>query len=243
MLIGAGAIGLEFALRYARQGSSVTVIARSRPLSAYPQCFGQQLEEIYEREGVCVLQATSPQRIRRDCDGLYVVETDGAPGFKPVTAARVMLVVGRQPAIETLDLHRAGVELTGGKMTVSEDLRVEGGDNLFATGDMIGRRMVVHQAHIEAGIAAENAVADGTRIWDRRSDIQVVFCDPEFATLASRQRPPRRPGTSWCMVPKIRGSSVSCTSVETTMASASSSPTSRATVSSAPDYCATMPAT
>ena len=181
VLIGAGAIGLEFALRYARLGSSVTVIARSRPLSAYPQRFGQQLAEIYEREGVRVLQATSPQRIRRDCDGLYVVETDGAHGFEPVTAARVMLAVGRRPAIETLDLHRAGVELTGGRMTVSEDLRVEGADNLFAAGDVIGRRMVVHQAHIEAGIAAENAVADGTRIWDRRSDIQVVFCDPEFA--------------------------------------------------------------
>ena len=41
--------------------------------------------------------------------------------------------------------------------------------------------MVVHQAHIEAGVAAENAVNDGDRKWDRRSNLQVVFSDPEFA--------------------------------------------------------------
>lgn len=181
VLIGAGAIGLEFALRYARLGCAVTVVARSRPLSAYPERFGQRLAQIYEREGVRVLQATSPQRIRRDREGMYVVETDGADGFEPVTATRTMLAVGRVPAVEGLDLQHAGVELTGGKMTVGDDLRVEGADHLFAAGDVIGRRMVVHQAHIEAGIAAENAATDGTRVWDRRSDIQVVFSDPEFA--------------------------------------------------------------
>ncbi len=181
VLIGAGAIGLEFALRYARLGSTVTVIARSRPLSGYPERFGQRLAQIYEREGVRVLQATSPRRVRRDIEGMYVVETEGPDGFEPITASRAMLAVGRRPAVDTLDLHRAGIDLLGRKMAVGEDLRVEGTDHLFAAGDVIGRRMVVHQAHIEAGIAAENAVTDGTRIWDRRSDIQVVFSDPEFA--------------------------------------------------------------
>lgn len=181
VLIGAGAIGLEFGLRYARLGSVVTIIARSRPLSQYPERFGQRLAQIYEREGVRMLQATSAQRVRRDREGMYVVETEGAHGFEPVTAARAMLAAGRRPAVDTLDLHLAGIELAGGRMTVSEDLRLDGTDNLFAAGDVIGRRMVVHQAHIEAGIAAQNAVTDGTRIWDRRSDIQVVFSDPEFA--------------------------------------------------------------
>jgi NAD+ synthetase len=53
--------------------------------------------------------------------------------------------------------------------------------NIFAAGDVVGQRMVVHHAHIEAGIAGENAVKEGNRKWARRSNVQVVFSDPEFA--------------------------------------------------------------
>ncbi|MEP6823082.1 MAG: hypothetical protein ABI946_12120, partial [Chthoniobacterales bacterium] len=51
----------------------------------------------------------------------------------------------------------------------------------FAAGDVAGLRMVVHHAHIEAGIAAENACKDGDRVWTKRSNIEVIFSDPEFA--------------------------------------------------------------
>jgi pyruvate/2-oxoglutarate dehydrogenase complex dihydrolipoamide dehydrogenase (E3) component len=40
---------------------------------------------------------------------------------------------------------------------------------------------VVQHAHIEAGIAAENACNDGDRVWTKRSNIEVIFTDPEFA--------------------------------------------------------------
>jgi len=46
--------------------------------------------------------------------------------------------------------------------------------------------MVVHHAHIEAGIAAENAVNDGDQKWTKRSNVQVVFSDPEFAFAGMR---------------------------------------------------------
>jgi len=93
-----------------------------------------------------------------------------------------MLATGRRPAVNGLALDKAGVELDShGRLTVGDDLRVKGVDHVLAAGDVIGRRMVVHQAHIEAGIAAENAVLDEMRTWSRRADLQVVFTDPEFA--------------------------------------------------------------
>ena len=61
------------------------------------------------------------------------------------------------------------------------DMRVKGSPHLFAAGDVAGLRMVVHHAHIEAGIAAENACSDGDRKWTKRSNIEVIFSDPEFA--------------------------------------------------------------
>ena len=182
MLIGAGAVGLEFALRYARLGCAVTVIARSRPLSRYPASFGLRLAELYEHEGVRVMLQTRTVAVRRDVEGWFVVDTEGPDGYEPVTGERVLLATGRRPALDSLDLARAGVRLDErGRLPVLEDMRVAGSDHLFAAGDVIGRRMVVHQAHIEAGIAAENAATDGQARWHRRADLQVVYSDPEFA--------------------------------------------------------------
>ncbi len=180
-VVGAGAIGLEFALRYARLGCSVTIIARSRPLSSYPAAFGERLAETYESEGIRMMLATAVRGVRRDSEGLFVVDTEGPGGSEPVTAQRIAFAAGRRPATTTLDLPAAGVELDKGRLRVGEDMRIAGQDHIFAAGDVIGRRMVVHQAHIEAGVAAENAVKQTARKWHQRSRVMVVFSDPEFA--------------------------------------------------------------
>ncbi len=182
VLIGAGAIGLEFGLRYARLGCRVTVIARSRPLSQYPAAFGERLAQIYEHEGVRMLSDTDALGVRRDVEGWFVVDTEGPGGFEPIPARRVMLATGRRPALDSLNLEAAGVELDEhGRLHAGEDLRIRGSDHLFGAGDVLGRRMVVHQAHIEAGFAATNATADGHELWRPRANLQVVYSDPEFA--------------------------------------------------------------
>lgn len=181
VVIGAGAVGLEFAQRYARLGCAVTVIARSRFLSMYPQEFGDRLARIYENEGVQVLCQHLPRRIYRDGQGLFVVQAAGPRRTVPVVGERLLLATGREPALGSLNLPAAGIEGAGGPLEVGEDMRVAGRPHIFAAGDVIGRRMVVHLAHIEAGIAAENAVQEGSRTWSRRANLEVVFSDPEFA--------------------------------------------------------------
>jgi pyruvate/2-oxoglutarate dehydrogenase complex dihydrolipoamide dehydrogenase (E3) component len=84
--------------------------------------------------------------------------------------------------VDDLGLKAAGVELNKrGRLEIGDDMRVKGKEHIFAAGDVAGLRMVVHHAHIEAGIAAENACSDGNRIWAKRSNIEVIFSDPEFA--------------------------------------------------------------
>lgn len=180
-VIGAGAVGLEFAQRYARLGCAVTIIARSRFLSEFPEEFGRRLADAYEWEGIEVLLQHVPQRIYRDGEGMFVVQAAGPRRTIPVVGEKVLLATGREPALDSLDLEAAGIELVDGRLAVGEDMRVSEQEHIFAAGDVIGRRMVVHLAHIEAGIAAENAVGDGTRSWSRRANLEVVFTDPEFA--------------------------------------------------------------
>ncbi len=180
-VIGAGPVGLEFALRYARLGCEVTILSRSALLSKFPPQFGERLQKIYEGEGVRILLGQTLLGIDR-AGSEFDVRTQGSPNGHTLRSERVLIATGRRPNLGTLNLDAAGVAPNQrGKLEVEPDMRIKGSDHLFAAGDVAGLRMVVHQAHIEAGIAAENAVNESGRKWDRRSNIQVVFSDPEFA--------------------------------------------------------------
>lgn len=182
LVIGAGAMGLEFSIRYARLGVAVTVASATPALDGFPAAFGERIVEAYEREGVRMLPERRVATIRRDPDGWFVAEVEGEAFPEPVAAERVLLAAGRRPALDDLGLEAAGIERDeGGALAVGPDLRVEGHPHVFVAGDATGRRMVVHQAHIEAGIAAANAADDGDRTWTRKANLWVVFSDPEFA--------------------------------------------------------------
>ena len=181
-VIGAGAIGLEFSLRYARLGAAVTLVSRSGILSEFPPQFGERIRSIYERENIRVLTRREVARITRTGSGEFVIETHGAEAGGPIVTEKILLATGRRPAVDQLGLEAAGVELNArGRLEVGDDMRVKGSRHIFAAGDVAGLRMVVHHAHIEAGIAAENACGDGDRKWSKRSNIEVIFSDPEFA--------------------------------------------------------------
>jgi len=182
LVIGGGAVGLEFSLRYARLGAAVTLLSRSGILTDVPPQFGERIASIYESEGLRVLTHRAIKRVSRDSFGTFVVESEGSAKIDPIKAERILLATGRQPAVQNLGLEAAGMELNAkGRLEVGEDMRVKGKSHIFAAGDVAGLRMVVHHAHIEAGIAAENACRDGDLKWTKRSNIEVIFSDPEFA--------------------------------------------------------------
>jgi pyruvate/2-oxoglutarate dehydrogenase complex dihydrolipoamide dehydrogenase (E3) component len=181
-VIGAGAVGLEFSLRYARLGVEVTLLSRSTMLPEFPPQFGERLASIYEQEKIRVLMHRRVSRIRRESSGSFLLLTEGGEAIEPIVAEKILLATGRHPALDGLDLRATGIEPNAaGRLDIGDDMRVKGKAHIFAAGDVAGLRMVVHHAHIEGGIAAENACSDGNRIWTKRSNIDVIFSDPEFA--------------------------------------------------------------
>ena len=181
-VIGVGAIGLEFSLRYARLGTAVTMLSRSGILTEFPRQFGERIASIYAREQIRILTNREVTRISRQGSGEFVIETSGLESTAPIVAEKILLATGRRPAVDQLRLEAAGLGLDlRGRLEIGDDMRVKGAPHIFAAGDVAGLRMVVHHAHIEAGIAAENACSDGDRKWTKRSNIEVIFSDPEFA--------------------------------------------------------------
>jgi pyruvate/2-oxoglutarate dehydrogenase complex dihydrolipoamide dehydrogenase (E3) component len=145
-IIGAGAIGLEFSLRYARLGSEVVLLSKRAILPRYPTQFGQRLASIYEREGIRVLIHRRVTHLARDKSGRFVIESDGAGSIGPIVAEKILLATGRRPAVDFLGLEAAGVELDAkGRLQIGDDMRIKGSSHLFAAGDVAGLRMVGHR--------------------------------------------------------------------------------------------------
>jgi pyruvate/2-oxoglutarate dehydrogenase complex dihydrolipoamide dehydrogenase (E3) component len=118
----------------------------------------------------------------RDSDGFFEIGTEGLHNYEPIISEKVLMATGRRPDTDDLHLDAVGICLDkNGSLEITDDMRVRSHHHIFAAGDVGGKRMVVHHAHIEAGIAAENAVTDGNHKWRKRSNIQVIFSDPEFA--------------------------------------------------------------
>lgn len=181
-VIGVGAVGLEFSLRYARLGTQVSLLSRSPILSDFPKQFGERLGSIYEREDIRVLLQHQIAKIARLASGEFEITAEGPEKTRTLVVEKILLATGRRPALAQLHLQKAGLAQNAqGRLEIDCDMRVTGSRHIFAAGDVAGVRMVVHHAHIEAGIAAENACREGGRIWTKRSNIAVIFSDPEFA--------------------------------------------------------------
>lgn len=175
-VIGAGAIGAELGQAFARFGSRVTLITNgARILPREDPDAAERLQGIMIREGMSIWTGCRVSRVERSGNA-KVVYADGAPG--PLIVEEILVAVGRVPAVDGLGLEEAGVDFdrrTG--ITVDENLRTSN-TNILA---ISSRYDLTHVAKELAGIAVQNALADGRMAASALTIPWCTFTDPEIA--------------------------------------------------------------
>jgi len=190
IVVGAGAVGVEFASVHQRFGAKVTIVEMMpRLLPIEDEEISAEFEKIYKRKGIAVRTSTALQSVKATAEGVEVViETKGkAP--ETLTAEAILIAVGRRPVTENLGLERfKGVQLDRGFVKVDGLFRT-GEPWLSAIGDIIqtGPRPHPQLAHI--------ASAEGVHVADRlagkhvepidyeRGTISATYSDPEVASV------------------------------------------------------------
>jgi dihydrolipoamide dehydrogenase len=190
-IIGGGVVATEMATAYADLGSEVTLIARAGLLTGTEPFAGEIVARALSARGVNVLLKTSVVAVARDSGGVTLSLGDG----RTVTAEEVLVATGRTPRSVSLGLETVG--LTPGEWLETDDtMRVEGFDWLYACGDVTGRALLTHQGKYQAracgDVIAARALGKpvsaepwGTHVAtaDHRAVPQVIFTDPEVATV------------------------------------------------------------
>ena len=175
-VVGAGYIGLELGLAYAKLGAAVTVVeATDRILPLYDADLVRPLERSLDAHGVTVLLGA--RAAGRDGDGLLV---DAPEGRRTLPADRILVAVGRRPKTAGWGLERLDLDMDGPFIRVDERCATSM-RGVWAVGDVTGEPMLAHRAMAQ-GEAVADIVAGKRRSFERRVISAVVFTDPEIVS-------------------------------------------------------------
>ena len=176
IVIGASVVAVELAQAFARLGSEVTILARSRLFSREDPAVGEAIETKFQAEGIKVLNNTQASQVSYTNEEFVLASNAGE-----LRADRLLVAVGRTPNTDRLNLEAIGVETDRGSVIVNEKLqtRVPG---IYAAGDCTNQPQFVYVAAAGGSRAAVNMTGGNARL-DLSAMPEVVFTDPQIATV------------------------------------------------------------
>ena len=189
LVLGGGYVALEQAQLFARLGSQVTVLVRSRLASKEEPEVSRTLQEVFADEGIRVVRRAVPTRVSRDAaTGQVVVTADVSGGSQEFRADQVLVALGRRPVTDGLNLDAVGVK-TGdsGEVVVSDHLQ-SSNPRIWAAGDVTGHPEFVYVAAHHGTLVAENAFADADRSVDYSHLPRVTFTGPAIGAVGMTEK-------------------------------------------------------
>jgi len=180
VIVGGGAIGVEFASIFNRLGASVTLVEMMpQLLPGEDEEIALFLQNLLEEDGVNVLTNARVARIEEKGEATAVVAVT-RNGEKTLTAEEILVAIGRVPKTQGLGLDEIRVDERR-RIIVDEQMKTNI-PNVYAIGDAVGRFMLAHVASAEAIVAAENVMGAAVEI-DYRAVPRCVYTSPEVASV------------------------------------------------------------
>jgi dihydrolipoamide dehydrogenase len=193
IVIGAGAIGLEFAYFYSVFGCQVSLVEyfpRILPSGDEEVC--QALTRSFEKRGIEILAGSKVLSIERDGDGVRVsVDRDGQ--IVELDADVALVAVGVKANTEGLGLERLGVELERGVISVNEHVETRA-SGVYAIGDVNGPPALAHVASAEGLHVVSHLCGDDPEPFDRTNIPSCIYCYPQIASVGLTEGEAREKG-------------------------------------------------
>jgi dihydrolipoamide dehydrogenase len=183
LVIGSGAIGIEFASFYRTMGAAVTVV------EVLPQILPAEDAEIaafarkqFEKQGMTILSGTKVVKLDKKADSVVATIDDGKGKTQTIEVDRVIAAVGVVGNIENLGLEKLGVKTDRGTIVIDGLCRtnVQG---VYAIGDVAGPPMLAHKAEHEGVICVEGIKGLHPHPMDKSLIPGCTYCTPQIASV------------------------------------------------------------
>ncbi|MCW5680188.1 MAG: dihydrolipoyl dehydrogenase [Xanthobacteraceae bacterium] len=188
LVIGSGAIGIEFASFYRTMGTEVTVV------ELLPQILPVEDEEIaafarkrFEKQGIKILTGAKVTKLEKKADSVIASIDDGKGKVQSVEFERVISAVGVVGNIENLGLEALGVKTDRGTIVIDGYGRTNVA-GIYAIGDVAGPPMLAHKAEHEGVICVETIKGLKTHPMEKNRIPGCTYCHPQIASVGLTEK-------------------------------------------------------
>jgi dihydrolipoamide dehydrogenase len=194
LVVGSGAIGMEFASFYRDMGAAVTVVeVLDRVLPVEDEEISAFARKSFEKQGIKIHTGATVKGLERGRDSVTAQVEAGGKAFE-VSVERVILAVGIVGNVEEIGLDGTGVKVEKSHIVVDEWLRT-GEPGLYAIGDVVGPPWLAHKAMHEGVICVEHiAGVNDVHPLDTGNIPACTYCRPQIASVGLTERAAREAG-------------------------------------------------
>jgi dihydrolipoamide dehydrogenase len=188
LVVGSGAIGIEFASFFRAFGTEVTVV------EVLPQILPAEDEEIaaharkrFEKQGIKILTGAKVTAVEKKGDQVTAAIDDGKGGKQGITVERVISAVGVVGNIEDLGLEALGVKTEKGTIVIDGFGRTNVA-GVYAIGDVAGPPMLAHKGEHEGVVCVEAIKGLKPHPVDKNKIPGCTYCDPQIASVGLTEK-------------------------------------------------------
>jgi len=194
LVIGCGAVGVEFASMYARFGSKVTLVEfLPRIVPVEDEEISRELAAAFKRQGVAVYPDTRVERLTRSEGGVEVLARSTNDKTETFRAEKVLMAVGRKPLTDGIGLEAMGIATEKGYLKVDAYMQTNV-PGIYAIGDVLPTQALAHLASAEGVVAVERIAGKETRPINYDQVPGCTYCSPEIGSIGLTEAKARERG-------------------------------------------------
>jgi dihydrolipoamide dehydrogenase len=194
VIVGAGAIGVEFAYFYHTIGTEVTLVELQKNLVPVEDAdVGRELGKIYKKKGINILTESTVESVTKKGKGVEVT-INTKKGEQIVEADVVLSAVGVTGNVEGLGLEEIGVKIERGAIVVDRSTYSTGVEGIYAVGDIIGAPWLAHKASHEAIVLVEQLAGKHPKAINYENIPGCTYCEPQVASVGMTEAAAKEAG-------------------------------------------------
>ncbi|AIL65089.1 Dihydrolipoyl dehydrogenase [Rickettsiales bacterium Ac37b] len=182
LIVGSGAIGIEFASFYRNMGAEVTVVEMlDRILPAEDSEIAQIAHKAFVKQGMHILTSTTVKEVKKGKNNVTVtLNVEGKE--QNITAERIIIAAGIVANTENLGLEQTKIKFDKGRIVTNDYLATDE-PGVYAIGDIVGAPLLAHKASYEGIICIEKIAGLEVHKLKRANIPACTYCTPQIASI------------------------------------------------------------
>ena len=195
IVVGAGAVGVEFASIYNSFGTQVTILeALDRVVPVEDEEISAELEKTYRKKNIQVFTGSKVDSVKKDAQGVTVTFKDKEGKPQTLQAEKLLLAVGRKPMTENCGLEKSKAKLERGFVHVGPTMETDE-KGLYAIGDIVaGMPQLAHAAMMEGIVAVTTIAGKPTKPILKTRIPNATYCEPQIGSIGLTEKDARAAG-------------------------------------------------